>query len=767
MSLWRFLSQVRCGRCSCGLFPFGRVMAVWVIVVLCAADTRRCNATESIVVQPVHLQVAATLNEPLVLRLEVTMQDPACVPDLKPTGVWMQREVRRIDSTHYLFLIEPDTTRKGRVDGRVDVVCESGITLCSVPFVGEVKTPIRVSPVRIFLGSLDYGASSLRTLEKRIKLSADAPWRITSVDVAELGDARWEVQNEINGDKELVLRFQEDAFKAKAPFGAFIRRSIRIETDNAVQPEIIVAIEGMLAHNATKRNFNTYVFRGNERWQGRWNTPNIAAAVVGSVALLLLGVGAWLFTYPAKLRRLFRVVSLIICLGGIFAMMLLSRTYSRGGWVAFGAGWVLLMLLMRRQRVILGSAGIIFVGLIGLLPAGLQRAATVGAISDDLSISHRLLVWRGALEMIADHPLLGVGENHFGQFFQTYYQQPWHKDQYSTAINDYLTLAAERGFVPVMLTVGLGVCLTMASLLYMRRYKDVWLAPVIGTLLTLEISSVFSSLGFVPEVGCIYGCGFFILATYCVVRLILERRNLRLATAVPVGKVWPPALAAGCSTVGLGVALIVCADWTRTASCVMSPGGSEKLSSSNWIEYVPGKTVPFKGTFLFLPASDGPLTAFGRQILRPFAEHGWRAVAMDLCMYDQVAAGQVVDALHDAKGPLLILSEGTRARVALAAAARLAARPAPKLVFVDPVFTSSLEECDQSSAPAKALSAAIPGEEWQAFKRDGRTGMETILETCSTSASNTPDAKAGGPCAQPKSVIVAASMRTADHRSDN
>ena len=124
----------------------------------------------------------------------------------------------------------------------------------------------------------------------------------------------------------------------------------------------------------------------------------------------------------------------------------------------------------------------------------------------------------------------------------------------------------------------------------------------------------------------------------------------------------------------------------------------------------------------------------GKQVLRPIAESGWHAMALDLCMYDQEAARQVAATLHDLTGPTLILAQGARARVAVMAMQLLNSPQHAQLIFVDPVFSSALRECDQSSAQEIVSDAAlIKGEWWQAFRRDGRSGLRAILQICETS----------------------------------
>ena len=741
-----------------------RVVAL-AIMALLISERAGDAADPMIVVQPTKMVITAMVNDPVVLRLEVTTMNSAADIDLKANGLRIQREIHSVDPTHRVFLIEPDTSQKGRVNGQLEVVDKTGTVLCAVPMTGEVKPYIRVSPAHIFLGSLEYGTQSDRIMEHRIRLSAESDWELLGIDAAEIPNARWEIKNEDAETKVLLLRFSEDAFKANKPFGAFIKRTIRLKTNSATQPEVSIVIEGMLSRNGTKRNFNTFVFKGNERWQGKWGTPNLAAAVLGPIVLLGLGYGVWLTRVQTRHLLLRRVAVVGLCFCAVAVMFLLARTYSRGGWLAFGVGLGLMVALMKQHRSMLGTGAAVFILIVAFLPAGMQRAVSVSAIGEDPSISHRLLVWRGALEMIADHPIYGVSAGQFGQVFQTYYQEPWHKDEYITAISDYLTLAAEHGVVFVLPVVVFVVCLAVAAIGYSLRYGDAWLVPIIGALVALGAASIFSDVGFVWEVQLLYWTGVGGLAIYCGVKFVLERRGRRDAEKVPHEKIWLPAAGVGVAVGCLLGGAVICAALTRPASCSVQPDASRNNPRVPKIEYLPGRMVPRKGALLFLPASPESLTVVGRQILRPLAENGWRSVTLDLCMYDQEATRQVVDALRDLEGPTLVLAEGTRARVAVMAEQLLDSKHRPKLIFVDPVLFSALGECDQSKAQKITSGAAvISGERWQAFKQNGRSSLGLIIKTYDSVAHRerafSLDGLQAGSYARPAYVTVPASATT-------
>ena len=230
--------------------------------------------------------------------------------------------------------------------------------------------------------------------------------------------------------------------------------------------------------------------------------------------------------------------------------------------------------------------------------------------------------------------------------------------------------------------------------------------------------------------------GVGVLGVYCGLRFALEWKDRWGAGRVPPGKIWLPAGRVGLSVGTLLAVGVIVASWLRPASCSAPPGVSGKSPPLTRIEYLPGRLVLPKGNLLFLPALPEPLTTVGRQVLRPLAESGWRAVTLDLPMYDQEAAGQVVAALRGLSGPTLILAEGARARVATRAKQLLGPEQRLPLVFVEPIFFSALGQCDQSHAPGITSGmATIAGDQWEAFKRDGRSGLHAILATCKSSES--------------------------------
>lgn len=123
-------------------------------------------------------------------------------------------------------------------------------------------------------------------------------------------------------------------------------------------------------------------------------------------------------------------------------------TYSRGGYVAFLGGMVVLTCLSRKRNLIFPVTS--FFVLLSIIPSGMAR---LGAVADltDASIGNRLELWKGVLAMSADNWLSGVGFGFggsapFQSVFSAWYQPLWMKTVYNTAVNDYLTMSVKGGY---------------------------------------------------------------------------------------------------------------------------------------------------------------------------------------------------------------------------------------------------------------------------------------------------------------------------------
>jgi O-antigen ligase len=180
------------------------------------------------------------------------------------------------------------------------------------------------------------------------------------------------------------------------------------------------------------------------RASGSYACPNHFAGLLEMlipVALTILIAG--------RMKALGRVL-LAYCVLVMLAGLVL--TFSRGGWIAAGAGIVFVLVILGRHRDYRWPA---LICLAAVLIAGGIAATRTDVMQKRLQSSHDLNpharnsrpnIWRAAIGMWRDHPWLGVGPAHFGERFKQY-RTHWAHGEPVRAHNDYLNALADWGVI--------------------------------------------------------------------------------------------------------------------------------------------------------------------------------------------------------------------------------------------------------------------------------------------------------------------------------
>lgn len=161
----------------------------------------------------------------------------------------------------------------------------------------------------------------------------------------------------------------------------------------------------------------------------------------------------------------------------------LAFTYSRGAWLAGGMVLLAAVAVLRPRRwrtAVFRSALIVLAvaGAVGLLgraarsgaPSAVASRAASLADPEDASVHGRRLFWRGALEIFADHPVLGTGPGTFGAAYSAYQREAgaYARDPH----NLYLQAAAEMGVVGLAALLTLLVSMGLVWRRLLRRARD-------------------------------------------------------------------------------------------------------------------------------------------------------------------------------------------------------------------------------------------------------------------------------------------------------
>lgn len=200
---------------------------------------------------------------------------------------------------------------------------------------------------------------------------------------------------------------------------------------------------------------------------GRGDLPqlgwNAAGTVLAAASLLAAGLAshkswgraAWLAQVPV--------------LAGLLA------TLSRGAWMGWLVGVVCLTVLVgpHGRRLHLGLAGLVLTVVAATVTYPAAWARFLSSLDPQRNLD-RLLLWRAALRMVADHPWTGVG---FGAFVREYPSYRLEGDPNTAppfAHNLPLSLAAETGLV------GLAAFLVFLAAVIRAGLRAVLRAPPAG-----------------------------------------------------------------------------------------------------------------------------------------------------------------------------------------------------------------------------------------------------------------------------------------------
>ncbi len=163
---------------------------------------------------------------------------------------------------------------------------------------------------------------------------------------------------------------------------------------------------------------------------------------LGGVLLMALTMTAALSFSSEGRRRLF------LSLAGIAQLAAVIATFSRNAWLGVTAGFIALSFLARRIRLVaaLGAAAL----LLFFAPAYMADRLTSLWDPRHDSARERLFMWRSGLEMVKDHPLLGVGPGGVKRLYPRYVLPEAGKRSTGHLHSNLVQIAAERGVLGLL-----------------------------------------------------------------------------------------------------------------------------------------------------------------------------------------------------------------------------------------------------------------------------------------------------------------------------
>lgn len=188
--------------------------------------------------------------------------------------------------------------------------------------------------------------------------------------------------------------------------------------------------------------------------------------------------------------------------GGLALAMLLCVvwTYARAAYGGLAVGLVLAAAILPnpdpggvtrnvwRRAVLLGAVLVILVGpRIPLRPSPYQQQRIASSFSTkDRSNVQRLMMWRGALGIFKQHPILGSGLATYQFLIPQHMSHQFYLTGNTVMVehahNEVAEVAAEQGIVGLAAFIGLVVCFLASVLSLVRRPAPYWQFVAVGSL---------------------------------------------------------------------------------------------------------------------------------------------------------------------------------------------------------------------------------------------------------------------------------------------
>jgi len=196
---------------------------------------------------------------------------------------------------------------------------------------------------------------------------------------------------------------------------------------------------------------------------------------------------------PVTIGMLFsrRLQSLGYRLAVVAALMIMLTVFifvqSRGGWISLAIALMVMNIVLIKEGRLKKKSLFVFLFILGLIFSFFyfnrdEVSQRIETLTDtrDLSLQTRLEIWQGAVKMVRDNPLIGVGIGAFDYGFSQYRPEGFDARAVN-AHNEYLNVASEMG-IPASLIMFWIFIIVIAAGLKKKHFSPRRLGCAIGIL---------------------------------------------------------------------------------------------------------------------------------------------------------------------------------------------------------------------------------------------------------------------------------------------
>jgi putative inorganic carbon (hco3(-)) transporter len=182
--------------------------------------------------------------------------------------------------------------------------------------------------------------------------------------------------------------------------------------------------------------------------------------------LTLFPLGFFLLTYKKSHVNLFEKILLTCCV--CCPILTILGGSSRGSQIALAATWIVIL----RKKIFKFKYIILIIALVfawnKLLPA--EQKLRFSNMGKDVTSIQRKLYWKHGREMIAEHPILGVGFFNFAYYYRNHYSYDLLVKSAQLPHNIFIQVGTDAGFMGLIPFSLLLLYALITPIVYCRRY---------------------------------------------------------------------------------------------------------------------------------------------------------------------------------------------------------------------------------------------------------------------------------------------------------
>lgn len=247
----------------------------------------------------------------------------------------------------------------------------------------------------------------------------------------------------------------------------------------------------------------TYEFGGSIRITSTFSNPN----AYGAYLILIIFPLIMLSIYEKNKNK--KIVYVLLSLLVIANMLM---TFSRNALLGFVLGLLILSLIYSIKLIFaLGGFGV----LIFIIPPVFKRIIGIRNLAQN---ELRIKLWKTALMMIKEHPILGVGNGNFvaryNEYVNKYKELKYYNYKNYPSHNSFLKVQSELGLIGIVSFAGVVImALIRVKKLYSTtkdNFHKAFYIGVMASMVAFLFMNSFDNLFFVPKVTTYF---WFLLAT--------------------------------------------------------------------------------------------------------------------------------------------------------------------------------------------------------------------------------------------------------------